>query len=121
MIGGAMLKNYLKIALRNIRRHKGYSFINIAGLAIGMAVCILILMFVRDELSYDTHHEHKDRIYRIERQWFAADGSVRGELCSVAPSFVPLLEEEFPEMEHVVRMFGSGDTLITFGENNFVE
>ena len=116
-----MLKNYLKIALRNIGRHKAYSFINIAGLAIGMAVCILILMFVRGELSYDTHHEHKDRIYRIERQWFAADGSVRGELCSVAPSFIPLLEEEFPEMEHVVRMFGSGDTLITFGENNFVE
>jgi len=116
-----MFKNYLKIALRNIGRHKGYSFINIAGLAIGMAVCILILMFVRGELSYDTHHEHKDRIYRIERQWFAADGSVRGELCSVAPSFIPLLEEEFPEMEHVIRMFGSGDTLITFGENNFVE
>jgi len=116
-----MFKNYLKIALRNIGRHKGYSFINIAGLAIGMAVCILILMFVRAELSYDTHHEHKDRIYRIERQWFAADGSVRGELCSVAPSFIPLLEEEFPEMEHIVRMYGSGDTLITFGENNFVE
>jgi putative ABC transport system permease protein len=116
-----MLKNYLKIALRNIGRHKGYSFINIAGLAIGMAVCILILMFVRDELSYDTHHEHKDRIYRIERRWFAADGSVRSGLCSVAPSFIPLLEEEFPEMEHVVRMVGSGDTLITFGDNNFVE
>jgi len=121
MIGGAMFKNYLKIALRNIGRHRAYSFINIAGLAIGMAVCILILMFVRDELSYDTHHEHKDRIYRIQRQWFAADGSVRSELCSVAPSFIPLLEEEFPEMEHVVRMLGSGDTLITFGENNFVE
>jgi putative ABC transport system permease protein len=116
-----MLKNYLKIALRNIGRHKGYSFINIAGLAIGMAVCILIVMFVRDELSYDTYHEHKDRIYRIERRWFAADGSVRGALCSVAPSFVPLLEEEFPEMEHVVRLLGSGDTLLTFGENNFVE
>ncbi len=116
-----MLKNYLKIAIRNIKRHKAYSFINIAGLAIGMAVCILILMFVRSELSYDTYHEHKDRIYRIERRWFAADGSVRGALCSVAPSFIPLLEEEFPEMEHVVRMYGSGDTLITFGENNFVE
>jgi putative ABC transport system permease protein len=116
-----MLKNYLKIALRNIGRHKGYSFINIAGLAIGMAVCILILIFVRDELSYDTYHEHKDRIYRVERRWFAADGSVRGELCSVAPSFVPLLEEDFPEMEHVVRLLGSGDILIAFGENKFVE
>ncbi len=116
-----MLKNYLKITLRNIKRHKGYSFINIAGLAIGMAVCILILLFVRDELSFDTHHEHKDRIYRIERRWFAADGSVRGALCSVAPSFIPFLEEEFAEMEHIARMVGTGDILISHAENNFVE
>jgi putative ABC transport system permease protein len=116
-----VIKNYFKIALRNIKRQKGYSFINIAGLAIGMAVCILILMFVRDELSYDTHHEHKDRIYRIERQWFAADGSFRGALCSVAPSFVPFLENEFPEMEHIVRMLGTGETLISVGDTNFVE
>ena len=118
---GKMIKNYFKIAWRNIKRQKGYTFINIAGLAIGMAVCILILMFVRDELSYDTHHEHKDRIYRIERQWFAADGSMRGALCSVAPSFVPFLENEFPEMEHIVRMLGTGETLISLGDTNFVE
>ena len=116
-----MIKNYFKIAWRNIKRQKGYTFINIAGLAIGMAVCILILMFVRDELSYDTYHEHKDRIYRIERQWFAADGSLRGALCSVAPSFVPFLENEFPEMKHIVRMLGTGETLISIGDTNFVE
>jgi putative ABC transport system permease protein len=116
-----MIKNYFKIAWRNIKRQKGYTFINIAGLAIGMAVCILILMFVRDELSYDTHHEYKDRIYRIERQWFAAEGSMRGALCSIAPSFVPFLENEFPEMEHIVRMLGTGETLISVGDTNFVE
>jgi len=48
-----MFKNYLKIALRNLRRHKGYTFINIAGLAVGMACCALMLLFIRQELSYD--------------------------------------------------------------------
>ena len=60
-----MLRNYLKIALRNMKRYKGYSFINICGLAIGMACCILILLYVTDELSYDNYHEKGDRIYRI--------------------------------------------------------
>lgn len=60
-----MLKNYLKTALRNIKKHKGYSFINIAGLAVGMACCILIFLWVQDELSYDGFHRNSDRIYRI--------------------------------------------------------
>ena len=60
-----MFENYLKIAVRNINKHKGYSFINVAGLAIGVACCILILLFVRSELSYDTFHENADRIHRI--------------------------------------------------------
>ena len=60
-----MLNNYLKIAVRNLKKHKAYSFINIAGLAVGMACCILILLGVQDELSYDRYHENADRIYRI--------------------------------------------------------
>lgn len=60
-----MIKNYLKIALRHVKRHKGYSFINIAGLAVGMTCCILILLWVQDELSYDKYHEKADCIYRI--------------------------------------------------------
>ncbi len=60
-----MLKNYFKIAFRNIRRHKGYSFINIAGLAIGMACTILILLWIQDELAYDRFHEKGDNIYRV--------------------------------------------------------
>ena len=57
-----MLKNYLKIALRNLLRHKAYSFINIAGLAVGVTCCLLILLFVQDELSYDRYHENAKRI-----------------------------------------------------------
>jgi putative ABC transport system permease protein len=60
-----MLKNYIKVALRNIKKHRVYSIINIIGLAIGMAVCILILLFIQDELSYDTFHQNANRIYRI--------------------------------------------------------
>jgi len=60
-----MIKNYLKIALRNLRKHKGYTFINITGLAVGLACCLLIVLFVRDELSYDRYHDNADRIYRI--------------------------------------------------------
>lgn len=60
-----MFNNYMKIALRNIFKHKGYSLINIIGLAIGMACCLLILLYVNDELSYDRYHENADRIYRV--------------------------------------------------------
>jgi putative ABC transport system permease protein len=60
-----MVSNYLKMALRNIKKHKGYSFINIAGLAVGMTCCLLILLWVQDELSYDRYHENADCIYRI--------------------------------------------------------
>ena len=60
-----MVKNYLKIALRSLKKHKGYSFINISGLAIGMAVCMLIFIWILNELSYDKFHEKADRICRI--------------------------------------------------------
>ncbi len=99
-----MFKNYLKIAWRNIVRLKGYSFINIFGLAAGLACCLLIMLYVRYEKSYDQFHEYKDRIFRIEPQFLNADGSVRQSFGSLAPGFVPLLEKEFPEMERIVKV-----------------
>ena len=60
-----MLKNYFKIALRNLKRHKGYSSINVLGLAIGVAGFVLILLYVQDERSFDRYHEQGDRIYRV--------------------------------------------------------
>ncbi len=62
-----MLKNYLKIAIRNLLKNKGYSLINIFGLAIGMTCCVLILLFVQDELSYDAFHTKRDRLYRLNK------------------------------------------------------
>ena len=116
-----MIRNYVKIALRIIKKHRGYSFINILGLGIGMAVCVLILLFVRYELSFDTFHENSGRIYRLERQWLAADGSVRGAFGTLAPGFTPHLEEQFPEMEHIARVFDSGNTRVVYEDKRFIE
>lgn len=60
-----MPENYLLVALRNLRRQKGHAFINIAGLALGIACCLLIGLYVRTELRYDRHHEKADRIFRV--------------------------------------------------------
>ena len=116
-----MLKNYIKIALRHIKRYKAYSFINVIGLAIGMAMCILILLYVQYELSYDAFHEFKDRIYRIERQYLQSDGSVGGGFASLAPSFVPFLEADFPEIEHAVRLFQPSQAMIKIDRRSFIE
>lgn len=115
-----MIKNYLKIAYRNIRKHLGYSLINVTGLAIGMACCILILLFVFDELSYDKFHENHDRIYRVTRKWFNADGVVNLHLGHVAPPVAPLLENDFPEIVHAVRFVGV-DGLLVGTETAFYE
>ena len=60
-----MIKNYLKIALRTLSKYKGYALINIFGLAVGLASAILIMLFVQDELSYDTHHKNAESIFRV--------------------------------------------------------
>ena len=70
-----MVKNYFKTALRQLFKYRGFSLINLLGLAIGMACCILILLYVRYELSYDSYHENADRIYRVTREWFNEDGT----------------------------------------------
>ena len=97
-----MIQNYLKIAWRIIWRNKTYSFINIFGLAIGMAVCILISMWVQDELSYDLFHEKVDQIYRIERK-----GSWKGSefhTASTGPLYGKALVEDFPEVIDSTRI-----------------
>jgi putative ABC transport system permease protein len=97
-----MLKNYLKIALRNLRRHKGYTFINIAGLAIGMACCALMLLFIRHELSYDRFHKRADRIYRMTMS-MPREGKTHIGSVMAAP-IGPALAEEYPEILQAVRL-----------------
>lgn len=107
-----MFKNYAKIAYRNIKKHLGYSLINISGLAVGMTCCILILLFVSDELSYDRFNENHERIYRVTRKWFNEDGVVNLHLGHVAPPIGPLLKNDFPEILYTVRMIRVGRLLV---------
>ena len=94
-----MIWNYLKIAYRNIKKHKGYSLINIAGLTVGMACCFMIMVYVQYELSYDTFHEKAQYIFRIQKQYPRGDTSVItfGPLASA-------ITAEYPEVVQAVRI-----------------
>ncbi|MCB2199891.1 ABC transporter permease [bacterium] len=116
-----MWANYLKIALRNLTKHKTYSLINILGLAIGMAAALLILLFIRSELSYDRYHEHADRIYRVVRDFHDRSGDVSLRLAHVAPAFPMMIPEEVPEVEVLARTWEGGQWLIDTGGKQGVE
>ncbi len=95
-----MLKSYLKIALRNLLKYKGYSLINIGGLAIGIACCLLIALWVVHELSYDRFHAHADRIYRVA-EVFRDGGKIVEESASIPFPIGPTLKEAFPNLKTV--------------------
>ncbi len=98
-----MLRNYLITALRNLSRHKSYSFINLAGLSVGLAATILIWSFISHELSYDRFHENNDRIYRIiSLVEMTGDHSIKAPVSMGLMS--PLLGEAIPEIRHTTRI-----------------
>jgi putative ABC transport system permease protein len=99
-----MLKNYLTIALRNLMKYKFISFINLFGLTVGLTCCLLILNYIRHELSYDTYHPDADRIYRVTRIFNNPQtGAVSLHLGTIAPPFAPLLKNDFQEIEQISR------------------
>lgn len=114
-----MIKNYVKIALRNMQRHKGYALINILGLALGLAVSMLIINFILFETSYDKQHVKSDRIFRL-----ALDGTM-GANTIVAPISSaltgPLLKEDFPEIEDAVRFANQPDAVVKYKNQQFFE
>jgi len=97
-----MFKNYVKLAFRNLRKYKGYSFINLAGLAIGIACCILILLYVQDEFSFDRYAEEYDQIYRMVLDITAPDGEDIS-MARTPPPWAPALAQDYPEVENYVR------------------
>ncbi|MFX0141408.1 MAG: ABC transporter permease, partial [Candidatus Hodarchaeota archaeon] len=97
-----MFRNIIKITLRNLKRQKVYSFINILGLAIGMTSAILILLWIQDELSYDKFHEQKNELYLVFMR-DADDPNSRGS-ATVPFSLAPILKQEFPEVVEFTRM-----------------
>ena len=115
-----MLRNYLLIALRNLRKHKTFGFINITGVAVGLACFLLIALYVKDELSYDRYNANADRIYRVTRTFLSSEGTASLRLAQAAPPFGPLLKQDFPEAEQVVRTIDNGG-LVRYGEHSFNE
>ena len=113
-----MIKNYLKIAFRNLWRHKIFSIINIMGLAVGMTACFLIFLYVKFELSYDSFHSKADRIYRV-----VADIKTPTEVINAScPSWAvpPNAKDEFPEVESFVRVLND-HVLVRKGDIKFQE
>lgn len=114
-----MLRNYLKIAWRNLLKNKGYSAINIGGLAIGMTCFLLIAMFIRNELSYDSYHEKGDRIYRVVHH-SSPDNSEDRWIWGNAP-VGPALKADFPEVIEKVQFSGRSDILLEYNKRSFQE
>lgn len=114
-----MLLHYLKITFRNIRRHKGYYFINIAGLAIGIAISILILLYVFHELSYDSFHEKSDRTYRLAVDALIGNTEIH-QTYTPAP-MARALYAEFPEIEYVTRTTHYFSEEFRYNDKIFIE
>jgi len=91
--GGIMLKNYIITSFRYLTRHKTFSFINIFGMSIALACCLLILLFIRNELTYDRFHENSDYIYRIYTKRVSSSGKVSYHNFTPAPLADPILNE----------------------------
>lgn len=115
-----MFKNNLGVALRSVLKHKLFSFINVFGLALGLASVILIGLYVADELSYDRYHENADRLYRISRDFYAYDSVDELRFAANAAPVAPVLQLAFPEIENVARLSG-GRVLLSRDEVAFYD
>jgi putative ABC transport system permease protein len=116
-----MLRNYLKIAIRNMAKHKVISFINLFGLTVGITCCLLILAYLLHEVSYDKYNSKADRIYRVTRSFNNKEGITSLHLGAVAPPFGPLLQNEFPDIEKVTRVLAIGTAPTRYEEKIFNE
>ena len=113
-----MFRNYLKIALRNLWKNKSYSAINIFGLAIGLAVCLLISLYIIDELSYDRYNEKADRIYRINADIRFGGGDLH---LSVTPDPMgATLKKDYPQVEEFARVYNSNGSKLIKKGNQYI-
>ena len=105
-----MLKNYLKIAWRNLRKHKFYTFLNVFGLSLGLASCLLITLYVVDELSYDKSFSHADRIYRINSDIKFGGADMKLAVAPDPLAFTML--KDYPQLEAATRLREDGNYLV---------
>jgi putative ABC transport system permease protein len=116
-----MIRNYFKIAFRNLLKYKFISFINLFGLTVGLTCCLLILTYILNELSFDKFNDNADRIYRVTRSWQSPTGEVSLKLGAVAPPFAPLLKNDFPDIEKVTVLLPSGTSTFKYEDKIFNE
>jgi len=117
-----MIKNYFKIAWRSLLKYKGFSLINIFGLSIGITCCVLVSLFIKDELSFDRYHKDADRIYRVVKDFVNDDGS-RLPDATTPPAIGAAIQKDIPEIEYMVRFMPGwgGKFYVRNGEKKFIE
>ncbi len=106
-----MFKYYLKTAVRNLCKFKSISSINIIGMSVGMAVCILLMLYIQDELSFDRYHQHSDRIFRI----------LENDQAFISPQVSEIVSANFSEIERSARILVRDQCMIQYNENQFIE
>ena len=111
-----MFKNYLKVALRNLWKNKAFSAINILGLSAGLSVCLLIVLYVKDELSYDKYNAQAENIYRLDADIFFNGTQFTSAVCP-AP-LAPTLMKDYPQVVQYVRLRNFRDILIKKDNQN---
>ena len=114
-----MLKNYFTVCFRNLWRNKAFSFINIIGLSVGLACCMLIFLYAKDELSYDRFHQNKDKLYRIVATSTAPEGAVQ-RIANTGMMPGPSFKANIPEISDFVRLQSDGYT-VKLGTQVFYE
>ena len=112
-----MFKNYLLIVTRLIKKNKLFSFINIFGLAIGLATCLLILLWINDELSFDRFHQNVDHLYKV----VCSDLLANDKYAVTTPALAPALEQEFPEIVAATRYYEPGNLVVKYGDKKSLE
>ena len=116
-----MFKNYFKIAWRNLIKHKGISAINLFGLTVGLTSCLLITVYILNELSYDRYNKNAKNIYRVTRDFNNKEGVVSLRLSTVAPPFGYYLPTDFPEIQKMTRLLDDGISPLRYKEKLFNE
>lgn len=117
-----MLRNYIILAWRNILRSKTYSLINISGLSLGITCCLLLTLYIRDEMGYDKHHARPDDLYRVYTHFETDFGFGQPNIDGISPPILPAVRAEVPEIEAAARCVGGrAQSLIIYGDNVFYE
>src|ERR1700761_1930559 len=114
-----MIKNYIKTAFRSLQKNKGFTAINVLGLALGLAACLLIVFYVADELSYDKYNTNASRIFRVNEDLKLGDNKVQYAVCM--PPLAKTLKSDFPQVENTVRLKAGGGMHVKKGNENILE